>query len=167
MNEHLAEGRRQQRLPKPSLNVIHHSIDLLKPDPRNTRVHSKRQIRQIARSIETFGFNVPLLVDADLQVIAGHGRLLAARQLGFSEVPTISLEHLTPAQAKVPPVIGALNGFLRSTVTCCDHVPSLGGPKSGPLMLGTYWITWVSHSPSGNTAKPSSHVARVALMMTQ
>jgi ParB-like chromosome segregation protein Spo0J len=73
---------------------------LLKPDPANARIDGKKQIRQIARSIETFGFNVPLLIDADMKVIAGHGRLSAARQLGFSEVPTISLGHLTPAQAR-------------------------------------------------------------------
>jgi DNA modification methylase len=100
VNEHLAEGQRRGRSPKSSLNVIRRPIDLLKPDPANARSHSKKQIRQIARSIETFGFNVPVLVDADLQVLAGHGRLLAARRLGLSDVPTIRLEHLTPAQAR-------------------------------------------------------------------
>src|SRR5262249_8136899 len=68
--------------------------------PRHPRKHTKKQITRIARSIQRFRFNVPILVDADLKVIAGHGRLLAARQLGLSEVPTISLDHLTPAQAK-------------------------------------------------------------------
>src|SRR5258708_39625917 len=72
----------------------------LRLDPRNPRVHSPRQIRQIARSIQAFGFNVPILVDSDLQVIAGHGRVLAARQLGLQQRPTIRLEHLTDAQAK-------------------------------------------------------------------
>ncbi len=100
MNEHLSEGQRQQRLPKPSLNVIRRPIDLLQPDPANARVHTKKQIRQIARSIQVYDFCVPLLIDADLRVIAGHGRLLAARQLGLPDVPTISLEHLTPVQAK-------------------------------------------------------------------
>jgi ParB-like chromosome segregation protein Spo0J len=52
-------------------------VDDLNPDPRNSRLHSKKQIRQIASSIETFGFNVPVLVDAELKVICGHGRLLA------------------------------------------------------------------------------------------
>jgi DNA modification methylase len=54
----------------------------------------------LLRSIKTFGFNAPVLIDAELRVVAGHGRVLAARQLGLSDVPTISLEHLTPAQAK-------------------------------------------------------------------
>jgi DNA modification methylase len=80
--------------------IVHRPIDLLKPDPGNARKHSKKQIGQIARSIRTFGFNVPVLVDANLRVIAGHGRLLAARQLGLSDVPTISLEHLSPEQAR-------------------------------------------------------------------
>src|SRR4051812_6200451 len=80
--------------------IVHRPIDLLKPDPGNPRQHSKKQIGQIARSIKTFGFNVPILVDPHLRVITGHGRLLAARQLGLSDVPTISLKHLTPAQAK-------------------------------------------------------------------
>ena len=72
----------------------------LKPNPANARVHSKKQIRQIANSIEAFGFNVPVLVDAELNVICGHGRLLACRELGWTEVPTLCLDHLTPAQAR-------------------------------------------------------------------
>jgi ParB-like chromosome segregation protein Spo0J len=100
VNERLAAGEHDRRSPKSSLNVTSLPIDLLKPDPTNARIHSKKQIRQIAQSVERFGFNVPVLVDADLKVIAGHGRLLAARQLGLSEVPTIGLEHLTPAQTR-------------------------------------------------------------------
>jgi len=67
-------------------------------DPKNPRVHTKKQIRQIARSIETFGFNVPVLIDARGQLIAGHGRVMTARLLGMTDVPTISLEHLSEAQ---------------------------------------------------------------------
>ncbi|HYU11096.1 MAG TPA: ParB N-terminal domain-containing protein, partial [Stellaceae bacterium] len=84
----------------PRMSVVYRPLDQLKPDPTNARRHSHKQIRQIARSIETFGFNVPILVDAELKVIAGHGRLLACRELGRAEVPTISLEHLTKAQAR-------------------------------------------------------------------
>src|SRR5207248_405766 len=61
---------------------------------------SKKQIRQIANSIEAFGFNVPVLIDAELNVICGHGRLLACRELGWTEVPTVCLDHLTTAQAQ-------------------------------------------------------------------
>jgi DNA modification methylase len=82
------------------LTLIYRPIEELKPDLANPRLHSKKQIRQIAQSIETFGFNVPVLVDAELNVIAGHGRLLACRELGWSEVPTLRLDHLSPAQAR-------------------------------------------------------------------
>lgn len=83
-----------------ALNIINRPLADLKPDPRNPRLHDKRQVKQIARSIKAFGFNVPLLIDRDLNVIAGHGRLLAAKELGIDEVPTIQLEHLSEAQAK-------------------------------------------------------------------
>jgi len=72
----------------------------LNPDPRNPRRHSKAQIRQIARSIKHFGFNVPILVDRANMVIAGHGRLEAAKQLGFTDIPTIRLDHLTESQVR-------------------------------------------------------------------
>lgn len=76
------------------------ALDKLVPDPRNPRQHSPRQIKQIVRSIQSFGFNVPLLVDKDRKILAGHGRYLAARQLGLAEVPVIQLEHLSPEQAR-------------------------------------------------------------------
>jgi DNA modification methylase len=82
------------------LSIEHVPLDRLQPDPGNARQHSAKQIRQIATSIETFGFNVPILVDADLNVIAGHGRLLACGRLGWLEVPTIRLDHLSPEQRR-------------------------------------------------------------------
>ena len=82
------------------IEIVYRPIDQLKPDPRNPRRHERKQIRQIADSIAAFGFNVPILIDAELKVIAGHGRLLACQLLGHKEVPTISLEHLSEAQAR-------------------------------------------------------------------
>ena len=70
------------------------------PQSENPRLHSRRQIRQIAHSISAFGFNVPILVDSDLRVIAGEGRLLAAKELRLAEVPTICLEHLNDTQKR-------------------------------------------------------------------
>ncbi|MGO9606488.1 MAG: site-specific DNA-methyltransferase [Candidatus Binataceae bacterium] len=64
------------------------------------RTRRRRQIRQIARSIGTFGFNVPVLIDRNGKVVAGHGRIRAAEQLGLTELPTISLDHLTEAQVR-------------------------------------------------------------------
>lgn len=66
----------------------------------NPRTHSEKQIRQIAASIETFGFTNPVLIDAARTVIAGHGRLRAAKQLGMDTVPTVQLEHLTQEQVR-------------------------------------------------------------------
>jgi DNA modification methylase len=80
--------------------VISRPIAALKFNPSNPRLHSRRQIRQIARSINAFGFNVPILVDSDLKISAGHGRVLAAQELGLNDVPTVCLDHLTEAQAR-------------------------------------------------------------------
>ena len=87
-------------LPAPALQVAFRPLDQIHPDPRNPRVHTPRQVKQIARSVEAFGFNVPILLDRSGVVIAGHGRLLAAKHLGWTEVPTISLEHLSEDQVK-------------------------------------------------------------------
>ena len=75
-------------------------VESLTPDPENARVHDRRQIARLADSIAAFGFNVPILIDGDGAVLAGHARLLAARRLGLSEVPTIALEHLSEAERR-------------------------------------------------------------------
>lgn len=82
------------------LEVISRLIVELTPDPTNPRVHSPHQVRQIAQSIDAFGFNVPVLIDAQDRVIAGHGRVLAAQKLGLRDVPTICLGHLTETQRR-------------------------------------------------------------------
>jgi len=76
------------------------SVDALIPYAKNARTHSDEQVAQIAGSIKEFGFNNPVLVDKDNSVIAGHGRLMAARKLGYKEVPVVKLEHLTESQRK-------------------------------------------------------------------
>jgi DNA modification methylase len=75
-------------------------IDKLIPFARNPRTHSDAQIAQIAASIAEFGFNNPILVDTNSGIIAGHGRLLAARKLQLTEVPVIVLDHLTEKQKR-------------------------------------------------------------------
>src|SRR5712691_6739539 len=75
-------------------------LDKLIPFARNPRTHSDAQIAQIAASISEFGFNSPILVDSNAGIIAGHGRLLAARKLQLTEVPVIVLDHLTDAQKR-------------------------------------------------------------------
>src|ERR1700677_3061249 len=75
-------------------------IDKLIPWARNPRTHSDAQIAQIAASIQEFGFNNPILVDTKAGIIAGHGRLLAARTLGLTEAQVIVRDHLTEAQQR-------------------------------------------------------------------
>src|SRR5438309_9181620 len=82
------------------LKIVYRRIEDLKPDPANPRRHSKKQIRQIADSINTFGFNVPILTDRDGKIVVGHGRWLGCRLLKITEVPTLCLDHLTPEQAR-------------------------------------------------------------------
>jgi DNA modification methylase len=76
------------------------SVDKLIPYAKNARTHSDEQVAQIAGSIKEFGFNNPVLVDKDNSVIAGHGRLMAARKLGMDKVPVVQLGHMTEAQRK-------------------------------------------------------------------
>jgi ParB-like chromosome segregation protein Spo0J len=75
-------------------------LDRLKPYERNARTHSAQQVQQVANSIAEFGFTNPILVDGQDGIIAGHARLLAARQLGRLQVPVIVLSHLSEGQKR-------------------------------------------------------------------
>jgi DNA modification methylase len=75
-------------------------VERLAPYARNARTHSAEQIAQIAASIVEFGFNNPILVDSNAGIVAGHGRLLAARKLGLAEVPVVVLDHLSETQRR-------------------------------------------------------------------
>jgi DNA modification methylase len=85
------------RLPRAELS----NINTLHCAPRNARTHSRKQLRQLAESIRAFGFTNPVLVDAEGTVIAGHGRLAAARMLGLSEVPTLRVDWLSEEQKRM------------------------------------------------------------------
>ena len=82
------------------LSIVLRLVAELHLDPQNPREHSPRQIRQIANSIRAFGFIVAILIDSAGRVIAGAGRLLAARRLGITHVPTICLDHLSETQVR-------------------------------------------------------------------
>lgn len=82
------------------LKIEYRSPDELSDNPANARSHSPQQVRKIAQSIRSFGFNNALLIDRNDCVIAGHGRLAAARLLGLQSVPTVQLEHLTDEQKR-------------------------------------------------------------------
>jgi DNA modification methylase len=82
------------------LAIVYRKIGELTPYANNPRTHSKAQIRKIEKSLKRFGFVNPILIDADLTIIAGHGRLEAAKLLGLEEVPTIRLDALTEAEVR-------------------------------------------------------------------
>ena len=82
------------------LTVTYRPVGDLVPDPRNARTHSKKQIEQIRASIDEFGFTNPILADPEGHLIAGHGRLLAAKAMGLDEVPVITLSGLTEIQKR-------------------------------------------------------------------
>lgn len=82
------------------LKVEELSLHDLKPYPRNARTHSKKQIRQIAESIRAFGFTNPVLIDNENMILAGHGRVEAARLLGLDAVPCVRLETMTAQQKR-------------------------------------------------------------------
>src|SRR5690606_35026758 len=112
-----SEGNRSCPLPKPASCLVHPAgfsltgamtplhiqyqpTESLIPYARNARTHSDAQVAQIAASIREFGFNNPVLVDGENGIIAGHGRLLAARKLGLDSVPVIELAHLSETQKR-------------------------------------------------------------------
>ena len=82
------------------LKIDYIDIALLKPYKRNAKIHTKKQIAKIIQSMKTFGVVTPILVNKDYEVIAGHGRLEALKELGYSKVPVIMLEHLSENQVK-------------------------------------------------------------------
>jgi DNA modification methylase len=83
-----------------NLKIEQTPIHALQPQDRNARTHSKRQIRQIADSMRRFGFTNPILTDDNLQIIAGHGRLEAAKLLGMTAVPSIRLSHMSATEKR-------------------------------------------------------------------
>jgi hypothetical protein len=87
-------------LEESKLFIVYQNIDQLKPNPHNARTHSTRQIRQIAESIREFGFTNPAIVDTENRIVAGHGRVAAAKRLGITTVPTIRLDGLTKEQIR-------------------------------------------------------------------
>ncbi len=82
------------------IKLEYRAVDSLIPYARNAKQHSDAQVAQIAASIREFGWGAPILIDGANNVIAGHGRLLAARKLGLAEVPVVPMEHLTDTQRR-------------------------------------------------------------------
>jgi len=83
-----------------ALKISYKDPDQLKKRPRNPRTHTPKQIKRIVASIKEFGFISPVLIDGSDEIIAGHGRVEAAKLVGMSDVPTVRVDHLTPAQIR-------------------------------------------------------------------
>jgi len=83
-----------------NLKIEYLPPERLRPFPNNARRHSKKQLKQIARSIERFGFLNPVLISDELEIIAGHGRVEAAKILGLGQLPTVRLSSLSPADRR-------------------------------------------------------------------
>ncbi|WP_306461774.1 site-specific DNA-methyltransferase [Salinarimonas soli] len=96
----IAEGHSAGTSTTPSLKVVYRPLATLLPSARNARTHSKRQVHKIAASLRQFGFVSPILIDAAGEIIAGHGRLAAAQEIGLAEVPTICLDHMSEADRR-------------------------------------------------------------------
>lgn len=80
--------------------IEHIPIELIKPNPKNARTHTRQQLRKIQRSIEIMGFTNPVLVDENNVLLAGHGRILAAQMAGLTTAPVVKFGHLSPAQKR-------------------------------------------------------------------
>jgi hypothetical protein len=97
-------GRRHESIPEtPTLDRTRLEtlrLDQLRPWPRNARTHSRKQLRQIADSIRRFGFTNPLLIDSDNRILAGHGRVAAARELGMATTPCLRVDHMSAAEKR-------------------------------------------------------------------
>src|SRR5450755_583165 len=90
----------EKELAMGSLSIIYRKISELKSYPRNARTHSRKQVKQIAAAITEFGFTNAVLIDESDQIIAGHGRVQAAKLLGLTDVPTVQIAHLSATQKR-------------------------------------------------------------------
>ena len=90
----------EEKMSDTKLNIFYLNKDDIKPFKDNPRLHSKEQIQQIANSIKQFGFRIPISIDENNTILAGHGRYRAAQMLGFDEIPCIKQKDLTPTQKK-------------------------------------------------------------------
>lgn len=103
--------------------VVQTPIEAMRPAAANARVHSKKQLKQIARSIQRYGFNAPVLVGENGEIIAGHGRIEAAKLLGLDTVPTICLAHLNEIERRAYLIADnkiALNAAWDTDLLACE-----------------------------------------------
>src|SRR6266436_5856728 len=162
MREILERGARlRENKSKPSFNlaIVTRQIEALKPDPSNPRRHSKKQIRQIAESVKSFGFVVPVLVDADLNVIAGHGRLLAQQLQELSVLGLdFSLEVTGFEMGEIDLRIASLDEMSTPDADPADAVPEVSaGPPVGKI--DDLWLLDRHRVLCGNALDPEAFTA--------
>ncbi|GEM_PF-2812752 len=119
------------------LAVSYRPVSDLTPDPRNARTHPKQQIEQIKASIAAFGFTNPILADPEGRIIAGHGRLIAAKAMGMAEVPVIALVGLPDYLGHLARILQAVSEAYQGDVQMIDsssirvHQHGANGAKKG------------------------------------
>jgi ParB family transcriptional regulator, chromosome partitioning protein len=150
---------------KTKLAVVYRQIDALIPFASNSRTHSDEQVAQIAASIREFGFTNPILTDGDNGIIAGHGRLMAARKLAMDEVPTIELAGLTAAQKRAYVIADnklALNaGWDMATLANEFHALNEAGFDLGLTGFGADELTSIMFEPNFEKAAPESSTKEI------
>jgi hypothetical protein len=100
-------------------------LDQLRPWTRNARTHSHKQIRQIAESIRRFGFTNPVLIDGENRILAGHGRVEAARELGMATAPCLRIDHMSATDKRAY----VLDSLGRTASSAATH----SIPESSPI----------------------------------
>jgi ParB-like chromosome segregation protein Spo0J len=131
------------------MKITYKSPAYLKPRINNPRTHTKKQIQQIGASIKEFGFINPVLIDGADGIIAGHGRVEAAKLIGMSDVPAVCVDHLTPAQVRAYVIADnklAENAGLRR---CSSR-------QKPPAAITLLWVGFSTGSTKSKRARPPS-----------
>jgi hypothetical protein len=106
-------------LNRPTLSIVYQAVDSLKPRSTNPRTHSKKQIGQIASAIRRFGFTNPVLVDDANGIVAGHGRVEAAKAVGLDQVPTVRLSAMSEAEIRAYVIADNRLAEMRAGIVSC------------------------------------------------
>lgn len=114
------------------------SIETVKPSPRNARTHSQAQVKQIAASIEEFGFTNPVLIDEAQTILAGHGRLEAAKYLGLKQVPVLRIEHMPLLIINSHSMQDGMRQSSQRSLVDLLNLTSIS------LLLGLIWEMWTA-----------------------
>jgi ParB-like chromosome segregation protein Spo0J len=154
-----------------SLHIEYRELATLKPYQRNARTHSKKQIRQIADSITRFGFTNPVLISDDNEIVAGHGRVAAARLLGISKIPTVRLGHLSAEERRAYVIADnklALNAGWDQEILAIE-LQGLIDLEFDLTLTASRWLrlTWSSTAPTKLARSPLNRKPRTPSRLFQ